>query len=160
VNAYVLLPDRDAGLPALHQELVTWDWSTLQYRFQPIEGQLVLPRFKVEYDQVLNDVLVALGMGIAFDSNGADFSDMCPVPPLPNVYIAKVQHKTFLEVNEEGTEAAAASLVEMRTRGRRIEPEPFQMIVDRPFVFAIVDEGTGSLLFVGSIVDPSKGDSG
>jgi serine protease inhibitor len=158
INAYVVLPDRDVGLPALQEELAAWDWSTLRYRFRLTEGKLVLPRFKVEYDQVLNDALKTLGMAAAFSSGSADFSNMCPIPPLPAVYIAKVQHKTFLEVNEEGTEAAAASLVEMRVRGMRIEPEPFQMIVDRAFVFAIVDDRTGSLLFLGSIVDPPEGD--
>ena len=99
---------------------------------------------KVEF--MINDALKALGMSIAFDVR-ADFAEMTPPP----AFISLVKHKTFLEVNEEGTEAAAATVVEM-TRGG--PPQTFRMTVDRPFFCAIRDNETGTLLFMGSIVDP------
>jgi len=77
----------------------------------------------------------------------ADFAEMTPPP----AFISKVKHKTFLEVNEEGTEAAAATVVRMLMGGPSQE---FNMIVDRPFFCAIRDNETGTLLFMSSIVDP------
>jgi serine protease inhibitor len=104
------------------------------------------------YVKSLNDALTSLGMGIAFDKDQADFSTMCPIPPLPTVYIFDVRHKTFMEVNEEGTVAAAVTEVEMRVRG--LPPPPFRMVVDRPFFCAIRDNETGLLVFAGVVVKP------
>ena len=88
-----------------------------------------------------------MGMGLAF-LPGADFSQMSEMPP----YITKVIHKTFVEVNEAGTEAAAATAV-MMVKGMPPKNR-FQLRVDRPFICAIVDNQTGAILFMGSIVDP------
>ncbi|MHC5726898.1 MAG: serpin family protein, partial [Nostoc sp.] len=107
-----------------------------------------LPRFKTDYDITLNDALKTLGMKEAFSSN-ANFSGMGK-----NLTISEVKHKTFVEVNEEGTEAAAATSVGIVATAFREEPEPFRMIVDRPFFSAIRDNQTGSVLFMGSIIEP------
>jgi serpin B len=88
-------------------------------------------------------------MELAFDGDRADFSKMHPIPP--NLYISEVKHKTFIEVNEEGTEAAAATSVEV---GVTAMPETFSMIIDRPFFFAIADDMTGTILFMGSVMQP------
>jgi serpin B len=74
---------------------------------------------------------------------------MSPVPP--NVYIGSVKHKAAIDVDEEGTEAAAVTSVEMRVVSM---PKGFQMVVDRPFLFAIHDDETGTILFLGTILDP------
>lgn len=112
-------------------------------------GTISMPRFRIEYEARLNDALAVLGMGIAFDSEKADFSGMAP-----DTWINAVQHKTFLEVNEEGTEAAAATAVVMETKSAAIPSKGFEMIVDRPFVCAIEDKQTGAMLFLGAIVNP------
>src|ERR1041384_7194957 len=120
-------------------------------RFGEAEGSRAVPRFRVEYEVGLNDALKALGMGVAFDANRADFSGI--VQGSERAYISRVKHKTFAEVNEEGTEAAAVTSVEMRTTSARLQ-RTFQRVVDRPFFCAIRDNKTGTVLFVGSITDP------
>ena len=90
----------------------------------------------------LNDTLKALGMEIAF-GGGADFSGMGP-----SLFISEVRHKTFVEVNEEGTEAAAVTVVV------GVESVPPSFIVDRPFFFAIHDHRTKTILFMGVVFEP------
>ena len=111
------------------------------------EAVIQLPRFKVEYEVSLNDALKALGMGIAF-GGGADFSR---ISRSGGLMISEVKHKTFVEVNEEGTEAAAVTSVEMV---RTSLPMYFTMRCDRPFLFAIRENSTGTILFAGKIMRP------
>ena len=100
----------------------------------------------------MNDSLKALGMAQAFDPNVADFSGLAQVPG-QNAYIQAVYHKTFLRIDEKGTEAAAATGV---TVGITAEPVlDFQMTLNRPFLCAIQDQKTGMILFLGTIVHPS-----
>jgi serine protease inhibitor len=113
-------------------------------RFKKSDGYLALPRFQFEYGAELSSHLARLGMGDAFSSR-ADFSAMTQEP----VWIKLVQHKTFLEVNEEGSEAAAATAVTIVVAA--MFSRRFEMIVDRPFFCAIQDNSTGALLFVGQI---------
>jgi serpin B len=108
-----------------------------------------IPRFKLEYFRELKDDLTALGMGVAFSPGQADFSRMYEDIA---VWISKVKHKTFVEVTEEGTEAAAVTSVEMEYSGI---PETFQFRADRPFVFMIRENQSGTILFIGKIVDPT-----
>ncbi len=117
-------------------------------QFRRREGSIRLPRFKTDYDVTLNDSLKALGMEEAF-SKQANFSGIGK-----NLAISQVKHKTFVEVNEEGTEAAAATSVGIVATSATQKPEPFKMIVDRPFFCAIRDNQTGSILFMGSIMEP------
>lgn len=102
----------------------------------------------MEYDLTLNDALKALGMGVAF-SDKANFSGMGD-----NLSISEVKHKTFVKVNEEGTEAAAVTSVGIVPLAALPSEEPFRMIVNRPFFCAIRDNQTGTVLFMGSIVEP------
>ncbi len=106
-----------------------------------------IPKFKLEYELKLNEVLQTLGMGIAF-SKVADFRKMYREG---GVWIDEVLHKTFLEVNEEGTTAAAVTVVVMTCS----LPPSFR--VDRPFVFVIRENRSGTILFIGKIVNPSSG---
>jgi serine protease inhibitor len=101
------------------------------------------------------EALKALGMGVAFDEYEANFEGMVPREWMEpeNVYISEVLHKTFLDVTEEGTEAAAVTSVEMRLTSAG--PTPVEFRVDRPFLMAVWDAETESVLFVGAIADPS-----
>ena len=123
------------------------DWLS---QFSSDSVNVFIPRFKLEYDRELKDDLTALGMGIAFDPDWADFRNMYSTR---HVWISKVKHKTFVEVNEEGTEAAAVTSVEMYTDSGG--PPTFR--ADRPFVFMIRENESGTILFIGKIVDPTAG---
>ena len=151
----IVLPrDRD-GLPALEERLdaeLVARWSSRLGDRGNLEIQL--PRFRIETESMsLREVLVALGMGVAF-SDGADFTAMTEPGEVP-LKIDDVFHRVFVEVNEEGTEAAAATavvMVEIASAGPRREPPRF--IADHPFLFFLRDVRTGAILFTGRVVDP------
>ncbi len=150
ISFYIFLPKQNS-LNAFYENLNTENWEKWMTQFSKQEGFIRLPRFKIDYDVTLNQALTALGMGEAF-SNGANFSGMGK-----NLKISEVKQKTFVEVNEEGTEAAAATSVGIMTLSARMpDQDPFRMIVDHPFFCAIRDNQTGSILFMGSIVDPQS----
>ena len=119
--------------------------------------EVFLPRFKLEERFVLNRELQRLGMVDAFDEVRADFSGMTPGPQL---YISTVIHKAFVEVNEEGTEAAAATAVVMNAKmSVSVMERPHLFLADHPFVFAIRDLRSGSILFMGRLSRPAKSSS-
>jgi serine protease inhibitor len=148
LSFYIFLPKQNSNLKSFYQNLNVDDWEKWMTQFNKQKGFIRLPRFKTDYEVTLNDALKSLGMEEAF-SNKANFSGMGK-----NFAISQVKHKTFVEVNEEGTEAAAATSVGIVATSLRQEPEPFRMIVDRPFFCAIRDNETGSVLFMGSIIEP------
>jgi serpin B len=110
---------------------------------------LTLPKFKFESEFSLADTLAALGMPIAF-TGAADFSGMTGTPELQ---IGAVLHKAFVSVDEAGTEAAAATAVEMELTS--VPEAPIEVTVDHPFIFLIRDLETGTVLFVGRVVNPT-----
>jgi serine protease inhibitor len=114
--------------------------------------KIVMPRFKLAYDVRLNDSLGALGMASAFDKQHANFEGIGAPPPA--IWMDEVRHKTWLDVNERGTEAAATTVVSMSIFGVSREPPP-TIVVDRPFFCAIRDNLTGALLFMGLITEPT-----
>ena len=142
LGMYIFLPNRDSNLNKFLENLNAENWEGWISQFQDRRHEMMLPRFKLEYEVRLNDTLEALGMGIAFGS-GADFSGMGP-----SLFISEVRHKTFVEVNEEGTEAAAVTAVV----GVKSIPSVFR--VDRPFFFAIYDAETETILFMGTVTEP------
>lgn len=146
---YVFLPDDGSSLETLSAQLTPGNWKSWAGSFTIREGQVHLPRFTLTYDASLNDALIALGMPEAFDPSLANFTQMLSLPDA-NAYISKVKHKTFMEVTEEGTEAAAVTSVEIGVTSLGPD-EPFQMIVDRPFFCAIVDKESGLILFMGKV---------
>jgi serine protease inhibitor len=152
VSMYVFLPAAGTGINQFLPSLTTANWDVWMKSFSKTQGAIVLPRFKVEYEITLNDALKALGMGVAFDPDRANFSGIFQTAQ--NAFISKVKHKTFAEVNEEGTEAAAVTSTEIQVTSAVQPRKSFTMVVDRPFFFAIRDNKTGSVLFLGSIVDP------
>jgi serine protease inhibitor len=153
ISLCVFLPREKNGLPKLLEEVkqITSNdgMSLLQYR----NGIVELPRFKTEYSVELNEALKSLGMDIAFEK-GADFSRMADT----SVFISKIIHKNYLEVNERGTKAAAVTSIRQTIMSQsefpENPPEPFRMIVDHPFLCVIKDNITGLVLFVGSIANP------
>lgn len=149
----VFLPDPSSSLDALTGRLTAEQWAMWMAQFGLAEGFLAMPRYTLEYEAGLNGALIALGMGVAFDPQQADFGPMVDLRP-ENVFISSVMHKTFIEVNEEGAEAAAVTSVEMGVTSVREQPERFTMIVERPFLVAIRDDQSGAVLFIGAIVAP------
>lgn len=147
MSMYVFLPK--SNLTAFQKSLTAENWQTWMKQFSSREGQIQLPRFKMDYEVDLKTALSALGMGVAFQ-DAADFSNLSKA----TTKIDEVKHKTFVEVNEEGTEAAAVTSVGVVATSAQIQEEPFKMIVDRPFFCAIRDNQTGEILFMGSIVNP------
>ena len=144
VSMYIFLPNHDSNLNEFLGGLNAENWASWISQFSVVreDSSMILPRFKLEYEVKLNDTLKAMGMEIAFNS-GADFSGMGP-----SLFISEVRHKTFVEVNEEGTEAAAATVVV------GIESAPPIFRVDRPFFFAIYDNRTKTILFMGIVWEP------
>jgi serpin B len=114
----------------------------------------MLPRFKVEWESKLNDALKALGMAEAFDEQRANFSQIADLNSGNRLYISEVKHKAWAEVNEEGTVAAAVTSVGVSVTSVQQPREKFFMKVDRPFFFAIRDNRTGVVLFMGSVANP------
>jgi len=145
----IILPQADKDIDALVETLNADNWNTWLNNFSNSEGELYFPRFKLEYEIKLNDVLKSLGMEVAFNPSLADFTRMYKDG---GIYIDKVKHKSFVEVNEEGTEAAAATVVEMKLTS---VGSGFTLRIDRPFIFAIRENHSGTILFIGKIVNPS-----
>jgi len=149
LSMLVLLPTRVDGLSQLEKRLNIENlrkW-TIRLRWKTVD--ICLPKFKLECDFSLGRALQTMGMVDAFTDN-ADFSGMDGTNWL---YIAAVLHKALLDVNEEGTEAAAANILEMKIVGG---PLPLQFRADHPFVFLIRENQTGSILFIGRMTDPTK----
>lgn len=114
--------------------------------------RLTMPKFEFRTQTGLNVPLLTLGMTTPFDPSAADFSGMTTQESL---FISEVIHEAFIKVDEEGTEAAAATAVVMElTAAPAIEP--VELTLDRPFLFAIRDRDTGTILFLGRVTDPTK----
>jgi serpin B len=146
---YVLLPRRNSSLKKLIAGLDGGIWqNTIYPQFKRRKGSLMLPKFNIEYGIKLNSPLKALGMKLAFDDRRAEFSAMSD----EFLYISEIKHKTFIEVNEKGTEAAAVTQFSLSKGGDR--SPPFEMVVDRPFLFVIFNSYTKTILFLGVVYDP------
>jgi serine protease inhibitor len=150
---YVFLPRARGGLGKLLKSLDKSHWAEWTKKFASSSGTIVLPKFEVRYGEKLNAVLEAMGMGVAFNKEEADFSGITP----SHIYISDVEHKTYVKVDEKGTEAAASTAVVMRllSKAMIVGGKSFSMVVDHPFAFAIAERGTGAILFVGTVVDPN-----
>jgi serpin B len=140
----VFLPKTGVTLDALQADFTPDHWAPWKDGFAEQEVSLFLPKFKVEYEIKLNDALAALGMAVAF-GGGADFSRIAESRDL---YIDNVKHKSFVEVDEQGTEAAAVTVVEIRETAI---PNEIRVRVDRPFLFVIREKSSDAMLFVGKI---------
>jgi len=147
-----VLPAKDSSVEALLANLDTAQVKAWQEALHPARELLELPRFTMRWKDDLGASLAAMGMDRAFDPTRADFSIMGEAGG-ERIYISRVLHEVFVEVNEEGAEAAAATAVEMEVTSAPMDPLEYRF--DRPFVFMIVDDNSGSILFGGALYDPS-----
>ncbi|MEG4092550.1 serpin family protein [Microcoleus sp. Pol12B4] len=145
LSMYIFLPNSNTNLATFSQQLTPENWNKWMQEFRVKSGMIEIPRFKMEYEVKLKDTLIGLGIAEFFGRVKTDFSPMTD----SQVVVESVTHKTFVEVNEEGTEAAAVTVIEL-TRSM----PAFEMNVNRPFFCAIRDNTTGTILFMGIIVDP------
>ena len=146
----VFLPKENISLEEFKNKLTYENWQKWTSEFQEREGTVLLPKFKLEYEASLKETLQKLGMTIAF-TKGANFSKM--IQEDDPLWISQVKQKTFIDVNEEGTEAAAATSVEMVTESFNMDG-PFQMEVNRPFIITIIENKSDNILFIGAINNP------
>jgi serpin B len=148
----VILPKIDIN--DLLQKLNGDYWNELQSQYAGRKGLLRMPGFRIEYEQMMNDVFIKLGIKEAFSNLTADFSR---IRKENDLYISKIKHKTYIEVNEKGTEAAAASSIEigLKTAIEINDQTPFDMVVNKPFLFLITENNTGSIIFIGQVFNPS-----
>lgn len=146
----IVLPNEGVGLDEFQSTLSSERWEEIQSGMYSTRGTILLPKFKMSYETELNDALETLGMTSAFEE-GANFSKM--IEEDAPLFISKVKQKTFIDVNEEGTEAAAVTGVQMDDTSAPAD-DPFVMDVNRPFFFAITDNETGAILFMGFISNP------
>jgi serine protease inhibitor len=143
----VLLPKNGHSVSSLAGGLTTETWSDLTDHMEKSNVAISMPRFKFEYEKILNDDLTALGMGRAFSDN-ADFSK---INGTGGLCISFVKHNSFVEVNEEGTEAAAVTVVGIIETSAGPGPSFIPFVADHPFVFAIRETTTNTILFMGKV---------
>lgn len=143
----VVVPDGETTVDQLVEELDAATWAQWTSRLDEAEITLGLPRFGMEWQGVLNEILKAMGMEIAFDGR-AHFGGIVEGPGNPGLYISEVRQKSFVEVDEEGTVAAAATSVALADRAVTA------VVADRPFLFAIRERLSGTVLFLGKLTDP------
>jgi len=149
LSMVIFLPKESISLSDFEKELSIERVNKLLSNLSQEKVDVYIPKFKMEKRYILNKMLIDLGMSDAFDMMLADFSGMTGSKDL---YISKVIHQSFIEVNEEGTEAAAATAVIMS--GKSIAPMIIEFKADRPFLFIIRDIKTNTILFIGRFVEP------
>lgn len=147
----VFLPKKIGSLSEFEKTLIAAKLKEWLAKLQSQEVIVSLPKFKMTAEFSLAPVLSAMGMPLAFDSRKADFSGMSG--STERLFVSAVVHKAFVEVNEEGTEAAAATGVVVTTRSERVLR---RFRADHPFIFLIRDNRTGSILFVGRVSNPQS----
>lgn len=150
MDMQVILPNEDYSLNELQEELAQGGFQ--DSLFDGHNGELSLPRFTVSYGADLKDTLKALGVKRAFDPDQGDFSKLADTRD--SIFINQLLHKTYINVNEQGTEAAASTLAAMLAGGGPPTDEPFKMVVNRPFFYVIRDNQTGVWLFLGAVENP------
>ena len=156
MSMIVLLPKQNDGLPAIEQALTAGTAGEWIQKLEPVDKViLTFPRFAMTQQFELSGALSAMGMPQAF-SGAADFSGMTGKPDFT---ISAAIHKAYIDVNEKGTEAAAATIIGMRATAMRApmpEPPPIVFRADHPFLFILLDTRSGSMLFLGRVADPTK----
>jgi serpin B len=154
LSLIVLLPEKKDGLAKLEERLTFANWQQWTQNLSSQDVIVFLPRFKTTTQFEMNPLLQSLGITSAFNPQMADFSGMTGGR---DFYVSAVLHKAYVDVNEEGTEAAAATGIIMRATAVRVprpeEPPVFR--ADHPFVFAIRDNRNGAVLFIGRLADPT-----
>jgi serpin B len=147
----IILPDDvQNGINSLLPSITDNSFTSWVSQLGSHEVNLSIPRFKYDYKKKLKEVLTAMGMGIAF-TDAADFSNITTPPP--SLLINDVTHQAFIETNEEGTEAAAATIVDIGLTS--VGPQPVEFNADHSFLYIIRETTTNSIIFMGRVADPS-----
>lgn len=146
----IILPSAEDGVSAVLPSVTATSFASWTSRMSVRETNLLMPRFKYDFKIKLKDILSAMGMKITF-YEGADFTNIASYPPL---LINEVTHQAFIETNEEGTEAAAATVVDIGLTSLG-PPQPFTFNVNHSFIYIIRETTTGSVIFMGKVADPS-----
>ena len=147
----IFLPKEHKSIDDIIKQFDETNWNEWLSQLRIREGEVQLPKFELKYELTMNNVLKAMGMGIAF-SGAADFTKMFAHGGLA---ISEVKHKTYIKVDEEGTEAAAVTIVGVKNTS--VGGSRFYMRMDKPFIFVIKDNQANSILFMGKIINPSGG---
>ena len=150
----IFLPAKKSSLKDFLKNFSKNDWEKYMKKFRMKNGSVLLPKFKMEFKIKLKEILSKLGMPTAFDKDHANFRKMCELKSNENLFIDKVIHKAFIEVDEKGTEAAAATAVVMMKITSMAPSQPFKMIIDRSFFFTIYDSRSKAILFMGTVANP------
>ncbi len=150
LSMLLVVPEAKDGLDAIERGLDAATLDAWQRALRPKELQLYLPRFKLSTRRELGAPLKALGMKLPF-TRKADFTGIAEEPQ--GLWIDSVIHQAIVDVEESGTEAAAATAVAMRTLSLKVQ-EPIVVRADRPFMFLIRERSTGAILFMGRVADP------
>jgi serpin B len=150
LSMLILLPDQ-GNFDQIKNEMSADQLSSLMNNLQNAEVDLSMPKFKVESSFGLKDVLSEMGMPDAFEPGTADLSGMDGTKDL---YISAVEHKAYIDVDENGTEAAAATAIVVGLTSMPVEVNKLK--IDRPFVYFILDNETGTILFMGQMLDPNS----
>ncbi len=146
----ILLPNAENSVEDIADQLTSENWDTMIAALDSQWVRLTLPKFTFSYEKDLNEILSEMGMAIAFSPEAANFSGLCLETP---VFISLVKHNTFVEVNEEGTEAAAVT-TEICDATEDDPNGPIKMFVNRPFLFAIREKSSKAVVFIGKVGDP------
>jgi serpin B len=147
----VVLPKAGTSIRELVAFMDPEAWEDLTKMLLAKEGTVYLPRFRMEWEKVLNETLQAMGMVDAFIPGVADFSRLSDLALQRGLFVSKVKQKSYVEVDEEGTEAAGVTVVELRESA---VPDRFTFRADRPFLFVLRERFSGTLLFAGVYVTP------
>lgn len=146
-----ILPNEDIGLEEYINQMTGESLFNMINSHKEAKVDVYIPKFSYSYETNMNQVLITLGIEDAFDELKADFSKIAEVKN-ENIYINKVVHKTFIEVNEKGTKAAAATGVEVNVTSTIVNEERYTVRLDRPFIYIIMDNETNMPVFIGSVL--------
>jgi serpin B len=147
----VMLPKGEKEVSDLVASLDVAHWDSWFDNSRLTGVRVDLPKFKYEFMELLNDPLKNLGLGVAFSEFEADFTK---INPEGNLFISRVIHQTFIDVQEEGTEAAAATIVEITLTSTGGGGSPIYFKADKPFLYLIKENSTGAIVFIGKVGRP------
>ncbi len=156
LSMIIILPKAADGLADVATSLAQDGLDALTTDLATARVAVALPKFTMSSQFSLGDMLRAMGMTDAFSDGQADFTGMSEQAKADGLHISAVVHQAFVDVNEEGTEAAAATAVGIQVTS--IPPPPIEFTADHPFVFVIRHDATGTILFIGRVIDPSQDD--